>query len=296
MPRTGPAPQGAGPFSCPVPGHARDDAPDWAGLGPGPLVMGILNATPDSFSDGGDTLDRSRAIAAGERMLADGAAIVDVGGESTRPGAMPVHPAMEQARVLPVVEALARMGAVVSVDTRNASTMARALDAGARVVNDVSGLAHDPEALPLVAARGCPVVLMHMRGTPETMKALAVYGDVLAEVVAEIAARRDLAVAAGVKRGDILLDPGFGFAKTAEQNLELLRRLPGLLGLGHAICVGISRKATIGMLSGETDARRRGPGSIAAGLFALDRGARVLRVHDVAETVQAVRVWRGLQG
>ena len=258
--------------------------------------MGILNATPDSFSDGGDTLDRSRAIAAGERMLADGAAIIDVGGESTRPGATPVHPAMEQARVLPVVEALVRMGAVVSIDTRNAGTMARALDAGSRIVNDVTALTHDPEALPLVAARGCPVVLMHMRGTPGTMTGLAVYADVLAEVLAELATRRDAAVAAGVVPASILLDPGFGFAKTAGQNLELLRRLPGLLGLGHALCVGISRKATIGMLSGEADPRRRGPGSIAAGLFALDRGARVLRVHDVAETVQAVRAWRGLQG
>ena len=258
--------------------------------------MGILNVTPDSFSDGGDTLDRARAIAAGEQILADGAAIIDVGGESTRPGADPVHQGIEQARVLPVIEALTRMGAVVSIDTRHASTMARALDAGARIVNDVTGLTHDPEALPLVAARGCPVLLMHMRGTPRTMKGLAVYGDVLAEVAAELAARRDAAVAAGVAPEAIMLDLGFGFAKTAEQNLELLRRLPGLLGLGHALCVGISRKATIGMLSGEADPRRRGPGSIAAGLFALDRGARVLRVHDVAETVQAMRVWRGLQG
>jgi dihydropteroate synthase len=267
--------------------------PDWAGLGAGPLVMGILNATPDSFSDGGDHLDPSAAIAAGERMLADGADILDVGGESTRPGAPAVSEEQEQARVLPVIAALARQGGVISVDTRNAGTMARALDAGARIINDVTALTHDPAALSLVASRRCPVVLMHMRGTPATMNSLAVYADVAMEVRAELAARVAAAEAAGVARADIMLDPGFGFAKTAAQNIELMRRLPLLRGLGCPVLAGISRKATIGALAGETDPKRRGPGSMAAALFALTRGARVLRVHDVAETVQAVRVWRG---
>ncbi len=268
--------------------------PDWAGLGRGPLVMGVLNVTPDSFSDGGRHFEAARAIAAGERMLADGAGLLDVGGESTRPGAAPVTAAEEQARILPVIAALARTGAVVSVDTRNAGTMERALDAGARIVNDVTALTHDPAALPLVAARGCPLVLMHMRGTPATMASLARYDDVAAEVCAELQARVDAAVAAGVRRGDIMLDPGFGFAKTARHNLDLIRRLPLLLGLGCPLLAGISRKATIGMLSGEPNPEARVAGSVAAALFALDRGVRIVRVHDVAETVQAVRVWRGL--
>lgn len=268
--------------------------PDWAGLGPGPLVMGILNTTPDSFSDGGEHFDPASAIAAGERMLADGADILDVGGESTRPGSVPMSTTVEQARVLPVVTALARLGAIVSIDTRNADTMARALDAGARIVNDVTGFRHDPAAAPLAAARGCPVILMHMRGTPATMMSLAVYQDVAAEVRAELSERVEAAVAAGVRRQAIMVDPGFGFAKDAGHNLELLERLPLLLGLGCPILAGLSRKATVGMLSGVRDPKRRGPGSLAAALFALQRGARVVRVHDVAETVQAVRVWQGL--
>ncbi len=274
-------------FTCPI--------PDWAGLGAGPHVMGILNATPDSFSDGGDNFDAGTAIARGELMLEQGAAILDIGGESTRPGAAPTPPDIEQGRILPVIAALARHGAIISVDTRNAETMARALDAGARIVNDVSALRHDPAAAALVAARGCPVILMHMRGTPATMNSLANYADVVAEVIAELTESVDAAVAAGIAPASIMLDPGFGFAKTAEHNMELLQRLPALLVLGRPLLVGISRKNTIGMLSGETDPKRRGPGSIAAGLMALDRGARVLRVHDVAETVQAVRVWVGLR-
>jgi dihydropteroate synthase len=257
--------------------------------------MGILNATPDSFSDGGDNFDAGTAIARGELMLEQGAAILDIGGESTRPGAAPTPPDIEQGRILPVIAALARHGAIISVDTRNAETMARALDAGARIVNDVSALRHDPAAAALVAARGCPVILMHMRGTPATMNSLANYADVVAEVIAELTESVDAAVAAGIAPASIMLDPGFGFAKTAEHNMELLQRLPALLVLGRPLLVGISRKNTIGMLSGETDPKRRGPGSIAAGLMALDRGARVLRVHDVAETVQAVRVWVGLR-
>ena len=256
--------------------------------------MGILNTTPDSFSDGGDHLDAATAIAAGERMLADGAHILDIGGESTRPNATPVSPAEEQSRVLPVIAALARHGAVISIDTRNATTMARALDAGATIVNDVSALTHDPAALALVASSACPVVLMHMRGAPATMKRLAVYTDVATEVLAELRARRDAALAAGILLSNIMLDPGLGFAKTAEHTIELLRRLPLLQELGCPLLVGISRKSTIGMLANEPDPRRLAPGSLAAALFAITRGASVVRVHDVHETVQALRIWQGL--
>ena len=266
----------------------------WAGLSAGPHVMGILNVTPDSFSDGGDRLDPMAAVEAGLRMLVDGATILDVGGESTRPGAEMVSPEIEQARVLPVIRALAAHGAVVSVDTRNAGTMARALDVGALIVNDVSGLRHDPASGALVAARRCSVILMHMRGTPATMGGLAQYEDVVVEVCAELAAMTAAAEEAGVARGAIALDPGFGFAKTAEHNVVLLRGLGTLSATGLPIVAGISRKSTIGMLTGIDDPRRRGPGSVAAALFAWTRGARVLRVHDVADTVQALRVWRGL--
>ena len=266
----------------------------WAGLPAGPVVMGILNVTADSFSDGGRHLAPARAIAAGLAMAQAGAALVDVGGESTRPGALAVPPAEERARVVPVVRALAAQGVAVSVDTRNAATMAAVLDAGARIVNDISALAHDPAAPALVAARGCPVVLMHMRGQPETMAGLGQYADVAAEVAAELAARVAAAEAAGVARAAIALDPGIGFAKDAAANLELLARLGVLLGLGLPLVVGVSRKRFIGGIAGEAEPQRRLPGSLAAGLAACLAAASVLRVHDVAETVQALRVWQAI--
>jgi dihydropteroate synthase len=285
--------------------------PDWAGLGtlpssppgsppgtgPGAMpgaVMGIVNVTPDSFSDGGDHLAPFEAIAVGQAMLAGGAAILDVGGESTRPGAAPLSAAAEQDRILPVVSALAARGARVSVDTRNAATMRAVLAAGAAIINDVSALAHDPEAASMLAAHDCPVVLMHMRGAPDTMNHDAQYEDVALEVLAELAARLAAAEAAGIARHRIALDPGIGFAKIGEQNHELLRRLPLLLNLGCPLVVGVSRKRFIGRLAQDAPPKARLPGSLAAGLFALAQGASVLRVHDVAETVQAVRVWRAL--
>ena len=258
--------------------------------------MGILNVTPDSFSDGGLHLGTTQAIEAGLRMIGDGAGILDIGGESTRPGAAATPPDEEQRRILPVIAALAGLGALVSVDTRNAATMAAALDAGAAIVNDVSAMQHDPSSLGLVAARGCPVVLMHMRGTPATMNGLTQYSDVVADVTAELATRIAAAEAAGVRRGNIAIDPGIGFAKTGAQNVELLRGLQGLAALGCPILTGVSRKGFIGTLSGVVDPAERVAGSVAAGLFALSRGARILRVHDVAATVQAVRVWQALQG
>ncbi|MCW3474116.1 dihydropteroate synthase [Limobrevibacterium gyesilva] len=269
----------------------------WAGLDLArPRVMGILNVTPDSFSDGGTFIDPARAVAAGLAMMEAGADLVDVGGESTRPGSLPTSPEQERARVVPVVRALAGQGVMVSVDTRNAATMAAALDAGARVVNDISALGHDPDSRGVVAAHGCPVVLMHMRHDPESMTRLAHYDDVALEVAQELAARIAAAEAAGIDRARIAIDPGVGFAKTAQDNLALLPRLRLLLNLGCPLVVGVSRKSFIGRLSGEQEPRRRAPGSIAAGLHAVLHGASVLRVHDVPETVQALRVWRGLTG
>lgn len=276
-------------------GHMVTPPANWAGLAlTRPLVMGILNVTPDSFSDGGQNFTPAAAIAAGAQMLAAGADIIDIGGESTRPGAAPVTPAAEQARILPVIEALAARGAVISADTRHAATMAAALDAGAKIINDISALTHDPAALPLAAARGCPVVLMHRRGTPETMNDLAVYTDVAAEVLAELAAVRDRAVAAGVKSENIALDPGIGFAKRGAQNILLLRATGQFAALGHAVLIGLSRKRFLGALSGEADPSRRDPESLAAGLFAAGQGAHILRVHDVAGTARALRVWQSL--
>ena len=258
--------------------------------------MGIINVTPDSFSDGGLHADAGHAIAAGRAMAAAGADILDVGGESTRPGSAPTPPDQERARILPVVRALAADGHVVAVDTRNAATMAAALDAGARIVNDVSGLAFDPKALPLAAARGCPVVLMHMRGVPATMQSLAQYDDVVADVARELAARLAAARAAGVAPENIALDPGIGFAKGPGHNEQLLARLPVLLNLGCRLVVGVSRKGFIGRLSGQPQPQLRLGGSLAAGLLALLGGASVLRVHDVPETVQAIRVWSAIAG
>ena len=270
-------------------------ASGWAGFDLArPLVMGILNATPDSFSGGGATQGPSALIETGLAMRAAGAAIIDVGGESTRPGAAVVPPDIEIARIVPVIGGLARDGATVSVDTRNAATMRAALDAGARIVNDVSGLRHDPAAAPLVAAAACPVILMHMRGTPATMSAQAVYNDVVADVLAELAATRDAALAAGIAPAAIALDPGFGFAKRGAQNVALLRALPSFRALGHPVLAGVSRKRFIGELADEPDPARRDPGSIAAALFAAGRGAAIIRVHDVPGTVQALRVWQAL--
>jgi dihydropteroate synthase len=256
--------------------------------------MGVLNVTPDSFSDGGEHLDSGQAIAAGLAMAAAGADIVDVGGESARPGAPLTPQTIEQQRVVPVVRALAAAGVRVSIDTRNAATMLAALDAGAAIVNDISALSHDPHSAAVVAERGCPVVLMHMRGDPATMNARAVYRDVAREVFDELAERVAMAERAGIARAAIAIDPGIGFAKLAPHSVELLRRLPELAELGLPLLVGVSRKSFIGRTGDEPDPRRRLPGSLAAGLFALSRGAAILRVHDVADTIQGIKVWQTL--
>jgi dihydropteroate synthase len=255
-------------------------------------MMGIVNVTPDSFS--GDGLSRSAAIAHARALHEAGADLIDIGGESTRPGAAPVASAEECRRILPVIEALAgRMP--ISVDTRHAATMRATLAAGARIVNDISALRHDPAALSVVASAGAPVILMHMLGDdPQRMQDAPHYADVALEVAGFLAGRIDAAVAAGIARERIAIDPGIGFGKTAAHNLALLRRLPLLAGLGCPILVGASRKSFIGRLSGEAAAAGRVAGSVAVALFAAERGAAILRVHDVAETVQALRVWRAL--
>jgi dihydropteroate synthase len=260
-----------------------------------PQVMGVLNVTPDSFSDGGRFADSASAAAAGSAMAEEGAAIVDVGGESTRPGAKPVWPGDESERVVPVIRQLAGGGAAVSIDTRNSEVMTAALAAGARLVNDVSALTHDPRSAEVVAAAGVPVVLMHHQGSPETMQEAPRYDDVLVEVYLWLEERIAAAQGAGIERSKILVDPGFGFGKTVAHNLELMNGLALFHSLGCPLVLGASRKRTIGALSGEAPADQRLGGSIALALKAAEQGAHILRVHDVFETVQALKVWRGLR-
>ncbi|CAA9540205.1 MAG: Dihydropteroate synthase [uncultured Sphingomonadaceae bacterium] len=260
-----------------------------------PQVVGILNATPDSFSDGGAYDGPEAAANAGADMAAAGAAIVDVGGESTRPGAKPVWEGDEIARVRPVIERLARGGTAVSVDTRKAVVMRAALEAGAGMVNDVSGLSFDPQAAGIVAEAGCPVVIMHMIGTPETMNAEAAYGDVLLDVYDQLEARVAAAEAAGIARDRIVVDPGIGFAKTLTHNLRLLGGLALFHGLGCAVMLGASRKRMIGALADEAPAGGRLGGSLALALKGAEAGVQLHRVHDVRETVQALKVWRGMR-
>jgi dihydropteroate synthase len=260
-----------------------------------PHVMGIVNVTPDSFSDGGRFEAAPDACNGGADMAAEGAAIIDVGGESTRPGAKPVWEGDEIARIVPVIERLAASGTAVSVDTRKAEVIRAALAAGARLVNDVSALTYDPHSAETIAAAGVPVILMHHQGGPETMQDSPHYDDVLVEVYEWLEERIAGAEAAGIDRSKILVDPGFGFGKTVAHNLELMNGLALFHSLGCPLVVGASRKRTIGALSNEAPVDRRIGGSIALALKAVEQGAQIVRVHDVFETVQALRVWRGLR-
>jgi dihydropteroate synthase len=253
-----------------------------------PRLMGVVNVTPDSFSDGGRYLDASAAIAHGEKLAQDGAEILDVGGESTRPGAKEVSAEEEVARTEPVVAGLAGT-ATVSIDTSKAAVAEAALDAGAAIVNDVTALRGDPEIGALCAERGTGLVLMHMQGTPRTMQEDPVYDDVVDDVKAFLAERLQAAVAAGVAEDRVWLDPGIGFGKTLEHNLELLRRLGELREVGRPLMVGTSRKSFIGKVDGSEVGERLG-GTIASSVLAIAEGAEVLRVHDVAEAAQAIRV------
>lgn len=260
-----------------------------------PRLMGIINVTPDSFSDGGERFDSERAVADGLAMRDAGADILDVGGESTRPGAEPVPLEQELARVIPVVRALAEAGATVSIDTRHAAVMRAALKAGARIVNDVTALAGDPESLSLVAGSDAAVVLMHMRGDPRTMQQAAEYDDVVLAVYDALAERVDACLAAGIARERIAVDPGIGFAKTAEHNLQLLEQLAIFHGLGCALLLGASRKSFIAHASASEPPKDRLGGSLAAALAGAARGAHLLRVHDIAATRQAVAVWYAIE-
>ena len=253
-----------------------------------PRVMGILNVTPDSFSDGGRFLDRTRAIAHARAMLADGADLVDVGGESTRPGAVAVGEAEEIDRVIPVIEALVGDGAIVSVDTMKPAVMRAAIAAGASMVNDVRAL-REPGALEAVAQGGVAVCLMHMRGTPASMQEAPEYVDVVADVRGFLMSRAGACEAAGIARERIAIDPGFGFGKTKAHNLALLARLGDIAALGYPVLAGLSRKSTLGAITGRPQGERVAA-SVAAALLAVERGASIVRVHDVRETVDALRI------
>jgi len=281
--------------------HARRSTPDARRLRCGkhtfdlarPLVMGILNVTPDSFYDGGRHFDLAQALERGRQMTADGADIIDVGGESTRPGASEVLEAEELRRVLPLIETLAADGIAVSIDTRKPAVMRAAIAAGAAMVNDVAALMA-PGALEAVAATDAGVCLMHMRGEPQTMQMAPEYIDVGSEVRDFLVARARVCENAGIAHDRIVIDPGFGFGKTLAHNLELLRALPGLVATGYPVLVGLSRKSSLGKMIGRPDGDRLAA-SLAAALAAVARGASLVRVHDVQETVDALKVWVAIQ-
>ncbi len=266
---------------------------------PEPVLMGVVNVTPDSFSDAGRHLDHGAAVEHGRRLVADGATIVDVGGESTRPGAEPVSVEEELERTIPVVERLAAgrdtgpAGLRVSIDTTKADVAAAALSAGARIVNDVSALRFAPEIAGLVAGAGATCVLMHMRGDPQTMQDDPRYDDVVSEVKRHLEERLAFAVGEGVPEEHVWLDPGIGFGKTVDHNLELLSRLDELVAIGRPLVIGTSRKSLLGRLTGRR-ADSRLPGTIATNVLALAAGAHVFRVHDVAEVADALTVARAV--
>jgi len=259
-----------------------------------PCVMGIVNVTPDSFSDGGLHADTESAVAYGLLLAAEGAAILDVGGESTRPGSAPVSADDELARVVPVIERLAAQSPVlISIDTTKAAVARAALDAGAGLVNDVTALRGDPAMASLVAERGCPVCLMHMLGEPRTMQDDPRYDDVVAEVIAFLEQRLSAALAAGVREEQVLLDPGIGFGKTLAHNLLLLAHLDRVVALGRPVVLGASRKRFIGALLGAAPLERA-PGTVATTVLGLARGAAIVRVHDVRPNLEALRVTQAI--
>jgi dihydropteroate synthase len=267
-------------------------------MGPGPVLFGILNVTPDSFSDGGEFFGAGPAVTHAEGLLDEGAHVIDVGGESTRPGSDPVGPDEEIGRVVPVIRGIlkARPGSRISVDTYRASTAEAALDAGAAVINDVTALGGDPRMAGVVAERGCPVVLMHMLGEPKTMQENPRYDDVVREVRAYLAGRAEEAISAGIEPGNVILDPGIGFGKTLEHNLELLGRLDVLVDLGFPVLVGTSRKGFLGKITGSQDPKARVFGTVATSVMAYERGATFFRVHDVRANREALEVASAIRG
>ncbi len=260
--------------------------------GPDPVLMGILNVTPDSFSDGGEFFGIEPAVAQAEKMLDEGAHVIDIGGESTRPGSDPVSPEEELRRVIPVLRGIleSRPETIISIDTYRASTTEAALDTGARVVNDVTALRGDPKMAGLIAERGCPVVLMHMLGEPKSMQRDPRYEDVVREVRDFLAGRAGHAVSAGVREENVVLDPGIGFGKSLRHNLELLNNLDVFVELGFPVLVGASRKSFLGKILGSDDAGDRLFGTLATSVIAYERGAALFRVHDVRANKEALEV------
>jgi dihydropteroate synthase len=256
----------------------------------GPRIMGILNVTPDSFSDGGEWFDFDEAVQHGRTLVAEGADILDVGGESTRPGAAPVALDEELRRVVPVIRVLREVGAQLSVDTMKLTVAEAAVDAGATFVNDVTAFRHEPELAGFVADRGCDCCLMHMLGEPRTMQDDPRYDDVVDDVRAFLEERAEFAVGEGVREERIMVDPGIGFGKTLDHNLELLRRLDEIVAVGFPVVVGTSRKSFLGRLTGREDPHDRIAATVATTVLALERGAQVFRVHDVAPTKDALTV------
>ena len=259
-----------------------------------PHVMGILNVTPDSFSDGGLHNSKQRAVEHALQMIADGATVIDIGGESTRPGASVVDVDDELARVIPVVEALSEYDVILSIDTSQPKVMREAVQAGAHIWNDVRALTR-PQALETAAELNIPVILMHMRGEPTTMNQLAHYTDVTTEVIAELKQKIDLAQQAGIASENIMIDPGFGFAKNTAHNLQLLNEFWRLQALNYPILSALSRKRFIGAVVDEVDAQARAVGSVAGHLLSIQQGACMVRAHDVKATVDAIRVWQAMQ-
>jgi dihydropteroate synthase len=260
-----------------------------------PLLMGILNVTPNSFSDGGRFVDRDAAIAHGKAMAAAGADIIDVGGESTRPFAEPVSPAEEMARIGPVVAALAEAGLCVSIDSRHEAVMQCALERGARIINDITSLTGDPGSLALAVRHRVPVVLMHMQGEPQTMQKAPLYRCAPLDIYDYLAERIAACVEAGLPRDHLCVDPGIGFGKSTAHNRAVLANLDLFTSLGVPVLLGLSRKSVIGALSKGEPADQRLAGSLAGALAGLRQGVQILRVHDVAETAQAVAVWRAIE-
>lgn len=266
--------------------------------GPGPIIVGILNVTPDSFSDGGVFLNPDKAAERAITMLSEGARVIDIGGESTRPGSDPVSPEEEISRVVPVIRAILteKPDAMISVDTYRAATAEASLEAGAGIVNDVTALRGDARLAAVVAGAGCPVILMHMQGEPKTMQQNPHYDDVVREVRDFLAGRANYAISMGVKPENIILDPGIGFGKTAEHNLTLLRDLDAIVQLGFPVLVGASRKRFIGTLTGVEEARERIIGTVTATVMSYERGATLFRVHDVRANREALAMAGAILG
>jgi len=258
------------------------------------MIMGVVNVTPDSFFDEGAFLDPTAAVAHGRQLVVEGADILDIGGESTRPGADPVTPAEELDRVLPVIEGLVGVGVPVSIDTRNANVMRAALAAGAEIINDVTALTHDPDSMQVAASTEGPIILMHAQGKPKDMQDSPQYDDVVAEVLAYFEGRIQACKDAGIDPQRVILDPGIGFGKALDHNLALLAGLEALHALGRPLLLGVSRKSFIDHITPVPNAGDRLPGSIAAALAGIDQGVHILRVHDVAQTRQALDVWQAI--